>query len=49
MKKQREKQYKCPTCKNQRTESYCEYCAWKGWEGPGKQLKDIIKAERENK
>lgn len=42
----KERQYACLRCKNTRTESYCSYCSWKGWEGPGKQLLDIIAAEK---
>lgn len=43
MKKQKPKQFICPKCGNQRTESNCDYCNWKGDEGPGAQLKSLVK------
>ena len=49
MKKQREQVYDCPKCGNQRTKSNCSYCSWKGWEGPGKQLRDAIRSANEEK
>lgn len=41
--KHKQKKFKCDRCKNNRTEDYCFYCNWKGWEGPGKQLREVIK------
>ena len=41
----------CPKCNNQEftKEGLCEYCLWKGDIGPGKLLREIIKAARDNK
>jgi len=36
-------QYACPTCKNLRTASCCDYCNWKGTEGMGAKLKQMVK------
>lgn len=43
---------KCPRCKNPMIEGIsgdlvCQYCIWKGDEGPGALLRKIIKEERE--
>ena len=38
----------CPKCGNGvRKGKLCPYCVWKGDIGPGKELRDIIKEERE--
>jgi hypothetical protein len=41
---------KCTRCNNQLDkDGSCPYCIWKGDEGPGKQLKEIIKNTRNKK
>jgi len=41
-KKKEEPTFRCPRCNNYRTENFCEYCNWQGWEGPGKKLIELI-------
>lgn len=46
MKKNRARMITCERCKNSYFEGkLCDYCVWKGWEGPGKKLKEIIRTE----
>lgn len=41
---------KCVVCGNDRTEEHCSYCSWKGNEGPGKELRDmLVQSKLENK
>lgn len=49
MSKRKERMYTCPVCKNNRTESYCGYCVWKGNEGPGKRLRDMVARMRDER
>lgn len=41
--------FKCQRCGNERTEDNCDYCNWKGDEGFGKAMKEILKKEKKEK
>ncbi len=40
---------KCLKCGNDRTEEFCSYCNWKGDEGPGAELRDLLTKEKPSK